>query len=170
MTAEHPWRPERVRVGTIGRAHGLDGSFRVADPCGWWEFPRGSAVLVDGAERVVSRSRGDELAPLIALEGAEDRTAIERLRGAALELPREAVPEPEEGVWFRFDLVGCRVELADGTALGAVDAVEDGVAHDVLVVGDHRIPFVAAIVPVVDVPARRIVLAEGFAPESIEVR
>jgi 16S rRNA processing protein RimM len=116
----------------------------------------------------VARSRGDELAPLIALEGAADRTAVEALRGAALELPREAVPEPEEGVWFRFDLVGCAVELADGTPLGPVDAVEDGVAHDVLVVGDARIPFVGAIVPVVDVAARRIVLADGFAPESVD--
>ena len=168
MTVPHPWRPERVRVGTIGRAHGLDGSFRVVDPCGWWDFPRGSTVLVDGVERVVGRCRGDELAPLIALEGAGDRTAAELLRGAALELPREAIPEPGDDVWFRFDLVGCAVELADGTPLGAVDAVEDGVAHDVLVVGDARIPFVGAIVPLVDVAARRIALAEGFSPADVD--
>ena len=79
------WRPERVRVGTVGKPHGLDGSFRVSDPCGWWPFAKGSTVLVDGVERVVSRSRGDELAPLIALDGADDRTAIEALRGAALD-------------------------------------------------------------------------------------
>ena len=158
------WRPERVRVGTVGKPHGLDGSFRVSDPCGWWPFAKGSTVLVDGVERVVSRSRGDELAPLIALDGADDRTAIEALRGAALELPRAAVPEPGEDTYFRFDLVGCRVELADGTTLGEVAAVEDGVAHDVLVVGEHRIPFVGAIVPVVDIEARRIALVDGFEP------
>ena len=158
------WRPERVRVGTVGKPHGLDGSFRVSDPCGWWPFAKGSTVLVDGVERVVSRSRGDELAPLIALDGADDRTAIEALRGAALELPRAAVPEPDEDTYFRFDLVGCRVELADGTTLGEVAAVEDGVAHDVLVVGEHRIPFVGAIVPVVDIEARRIALVDGFEP------
>ena len=168
MTDAAPWRPERVRVGTVGRAHGLDGSFRVADPCGWWPFAQGSAVLVDGVERVVARARGDEHAPLIALEGSADRTAAEALRGAALELPRAQVPEPEEGVWFRFDLVGCAVELADGTPLGAVDAVEDGVAHDLLVVGDVRIPFVEAVVPVVDVAARRIALADGFSPADVD--
>ena len=70
--------------------------------------------------------------------------------------------------YFRFDLVGCRVELADGSPLGEVVAVEDGVAHDVLVVGEHRIPFVRAIVPTVDVAARRVVLAEGFSPEPVE--
>ena len=89
MTADYPWRPARVRVGTIGKAHGLDGSFRVADPCGWWDFPKGSSVLVNGEPRIVARCRGDELAPLIQLEGAGDRTSCELLRGAALQ-PRDA--------------------------------------------------------------------------------
>ncbi|MGI9116241.1 MAG: ribosome maturation factor RimM [Gaiellales bacterium] len=168
MTDAHPWRPARVRVGTIGKAHGLDGSFRVADPCGWWDFPTGSTVLVNGDPRTVARSRGDALAPLLALEGAGDRTAIELLRGAALELPRDAIPEPDADAYFRFDLVGCTVEHAEGTPLGVVEEVEDGVAHDQLVVGEHRIPFVAAIVPVVDIPARRMVLAGGWEPVAVE--
>ena len=168
MTPDYPWRPERVRVGTIGKPHGLDGSFRVADPCGWWDFPKGSSVLVNGEPRVVGKSRGDELAPLIQLQGAEDRTACELLRGAALELPREAIPEPDDDAYFRFDLIGCTVEHADGTPLGPVEAVEDGVAHDLLVVGEHRIPFVGVIVPLVDIPARRMVLAEGWEPVAVE--
>ena len=169
MTEAAPWRPERMRVGTIGRAHGLDGSFRVADPCGWWGFLLGSVVLVDGIAKIVTRSRGDQLAPLINLEGAETRTAIEGLRGAALELLREAIPEPEQGAYFRFDLVGCVVEHADGTPLGTVTAVEDGVAHDVLVIdGKARIPFVGAVVPAVDIPGRRMVLVEGFEVEPVE--
>ena len=52
--------------------------------------------------------------------------------------------------------------------VGVVEAVEDGVAHDILVVGEHRIPFVRAIVPVVDVEARRMVLVDGFTPEAVE--
>ncbi len=162
------WRPERVRIGTIGKPHGLDGSFRVSDPCGWWDFPAGSEVLVDGTPRTVAKSRGDELAPLIALDGVGDRTAIEQLRGAALELPRAAVPEPDDDAYFRFDLVGCTVERADGTPLGPVDAVEDGVAHDLLLVGEHRIPFVRVIVPTVDIPARRIVLAADWEPVPVD--
>ncbi len=168
MTEQFAWRPERVRVGTVGKPHGLDGSFRVSDTCGWWDFPLESTVLVNGAERLVSRSRGDELAPLINLAGFETRTAIESLRGATLELPRAALPEPVEDHYFRFDMVGCVVEHADGTQLGAITAVEDGVAHDALVVGDARIPFVAAIVPVVDIVGRRMVLADGWEPVAIE--
>jgi 16S rRNA processing protein RimM len=168
MTAAYPWRPERVRVGTIGKAHGLDGSFRVVDACGWWEFPEASSVLVNGEPRMVELCRGDEQAPLIRLAGAEDRTACEALRGAALELRRDQLPEPDDDFYFRFDMVGCVVEHADGTPLGTIDAVEDGVAHDQLVVGEHRVPFVAVIVPTVDIPGRRMVLAEGWEPVPVE--
>jgi len=46
--------------------------------------------------------------------------------------------------------------------------VEDGVAHDTLLIGEVRVPFVAAVVPTVDIPARRMVLADGFVPEAVE--
>ena len=168
MTDPHPWRPARVRVGTAGRPHGLDGSFRVADACGWWPFAPGSTLLVDGAERTVAAAKGDESAPVIALDGARDRTAADALRGAVLELPRETLPEPDEDAYFRFDLVGCTLVWPDGRELGVVEAVEDGVAHDLLVVGERRVPFVAALVPAVDIAGRRMTLADGFDPEAVE--
>jgi ribosomal 30S subunit maturation factor RimM len=49
------------------------------------------------------------------------------------------------------------------TRLGAVAEVEDGVAHDVLLLdSDVRLPFVEAVVPVVDVAARRIEIDPGL--------
>jgi 16S rRNA processing protein RimM len=168
MTPAHPWRPERVRVGTVGRAHGLDGSFRVADPCGWWPFRVGGALLVNGEVRTVAAGKGDALAPVIALEGARDRTAAEALRGSALEIGRDDLPAPDPDAYFRFDLVGCAVAWPDGRELGVVEAVEDGVAHDLLVVGGHRVPFVAAIVPEVDIEGRRMTLDAGYDPVAVE--
>lgn len=165
MTSAEPWRPERVRVGTIGRAHGLDGRVRVTGPCGWWEFPVGAEVLVGEQPRRIARSNGDPAAPLIAFDGVDDRTAVEALRGAVLELPCDRVPEPEPDAYFHFDLVGCVVEGDEGVPCGTVTAVEEGVAHDVLVLdGTFRVPFVSEIVPVVDVAGRRMRLAEGFRP------
>jgi hypothetical protein len=35
-------------------------------------------------------------------------------------------------------------------------------------VGEHRIPFVAVIVPTVDIHGRRMVLAEGWEPVAVE--
>ena len=159
-----PWRPERVRVGTVGRPHGLDGAFVVEGPCGWYGFEVGSRLLADGRPTGVRRRAGTDVRPLVALEGHDDRDAAEALRGAALELPRGALPDPEEDSWFRFDLIGC-VAVTGDRELGRVADVEDGVAHDVLVLDDPegtRIPFVAALVPSVDVPGRRIEIVEGL--------
>ncbi len=160
----YPWRPERVRVGTVGRAHGLDGTFVVEGPSGWYGFDVGSRLLVGGRATGVRRRAGTDVRPLVALEDHVDRDAAEALRGAALELPRAALPEPEEDAWYRFDLIGC-VAVAGGRELGRVADVEDGVAHDLLVIDDAdrtRIPFVAALVPTVDVPGRRIEIVDGL--------
>ncbi len=159
------WRPARVRVGTGGRPHGVGGAFRVNSPCGWWEFPAGSDLLVDGVERRVASSSGHADGPIVRLEGVDDRDGAAALVGAALELPREAVPEPEEDAYFRYDLVGCAV-YAGERLLGQVREVEEGVAHDLLLLDDEagtRIPFVAELVPGVDIAGRRLDVAEWLA-------
>ena len=149
-------RPERVRVGTAGRAHGLDGTVTVEGACGWFSFAAGSHVLVAGERRRVRRRAGTAERPLVAFDGIDDRSAAEGLRGAPLELAGDDVPEPEDGAFFRFDLAGCEVFQGD-VRLGVVRDVEDGVAHDVLLLdSDLRLPFVEAVVPVVDVEGRRI--------------
>jgi len=160
----HPWRPARVRVGTVGRPHGVHGAFRVSGPCGWWDFPAGSVLLLHGEPRRVATRAGDDEHPIVHLEGIQDRDAAAALGGSALELPGDAVPEPEEDAWFHFDLVGCEV-FAGERRLGRVAAVEEGVAHDLLVLDDEavtRIPFVGELVPGVDVPGRRLEVAAWF--------
>ena len=156
MTDVAPWRPARVRVGTVGKAHGLDGTFLVSSPCGWFSFRTGSVLLVDGVARRIRRRAGTDHRPLVAFDGDEDREAADAIRGHALELPRESLPPPEPDSYFRFDLVGCTARQAT-TAVGVVVEVEDGIAHDVLVLDSGvRLPFVAAVVTAVDVTARTI--------------
>ena len=83
-------------------------------------------------------------------------------------MSRAALPEPDNDAYFRFDLIGCTIEYADGTSLGEITAVEDGVAHDTLLIGEARVPFVAAVVPTVDISGRRLVLVDGFEIEPVE--
>lgn len=172
MSDPYPWRPARVRVGTVGKAHGLDGGVRIASPCGWYRFRKGASLLLDGRPVRILRRGGTDLDPIVLLEGCADRTAAEALRGSALELERDALPAPEPDAYFRFDLVGCAVvEAGSGRPLGHVADVEDGVANDVLVLDDGvptRLPFVAVLVPEVDVAARRIVVVDGLVPAPAE--
>ncbi len=159
MTAR---RPDRVRLGTAGKAHGLDGTFGVDAPCGWFAFATGTVVLVDGVAHRIRRRAGTDARPLVALDGISSREGAEALRGRPIEIPGDEVPAAEDGAFFRFDLVGC--EVFQGAArLGTVTAVEDGVAHDILLLdSDLRLPFVEAVVPVVDIAARRIEVDPGL--------
>jgi 16S rRNA processing protein RimM len=99
---------------------------------------------------------------LLGFEEVLDRTAAEALRGALLEadVPEE-VDEPD--AWYDHQLVGLRALDPAGGDLGEVVAVEHLPAQDLLVVrrpeGARRmVPFVAAIVPSVDVPGGTLVV------------
>ena len=153
-----------MRVGTVGKAHGLDGAFYVDAPCGWWAFPTGAELIVGGAGRRIRRRAGTDSRPLLALEGTDAREQADAVRGQALEISREALPPPEPDNFFQFDLVGCDV-VCGGKFLGRVAGVEDGVVHDVLVLDDAsvtRLPFVFAWIPEVRIRERRIVVTEGL--------
>ena len=114
----------------------------------------------------------EEAEAIATLAEVRDRTAAEALKGTRLYVPRERLPQPDEDEFYAADLVGLRVELADGSAFGTVAAVFDFGAGDVLEVArpDGRpemLPFTRTCVPVVDVAGGRVVVA---LPEVIEVR
>jgi 16S rRNA processing protein RimM len=150
--------PDRVAVGRVGRPHGLDGAFFVEDASGdprW--FQTGARLLAGGEEaEVVIARRGAGGRPVIRL----DRQVA---RGAVLEVPREALPETEEGEYYTFQLLGLEVVEEGGRVLGRVEAVHPGPANDALDLGDGLLlPLVEACVRAVDLEAGRILVAPGF--------
>jgi 16S rRNA processing protein RimM len=152
---------ELVKVGRVGKPHGLDGSFFVEHASEDEErFAKGATLHVDGepAEIVVSkRSRGR---PVIRL----DREAP---RGAELAVPREELPPPGEDEYYEFQLVGLGVEEEGGRSLGRVAAVIPGPANDVLELDSGLLlPLVGACVQQVDLDGGRILIARGFAEPS----
>lgn len=124
----------------------------------------------DGSRRAltVRASRPHTRGLILSFDELDDRDAAATLSGAALEVSRDAVPPAPEDRWYPFELVGCRcVDRVSGDLGEVVDVVEDGGGLLLRVVGDGReilVPFVRAMVPVVDSRARRIevVLPEGF--------
>jgi 16S rRNA processing protein RimM len=88
-------------------------------------------------------------------------------RGARLEVPREQLPEPQEGEYYVFQLVGLEVEEEGGGVLGKVTEVAPGVANDVLELDSGlALPLVEACVQEVDLERRRIRVAPGFRPSD----
>jgi 16S rRNA processing protein RimM len=152
---------ELVRVGRVGKQHGLDGSFFVdhgSEDEG--RFAVGATLHVDGRPAKVLGSKRSRGRPVIRL----DREAA---RGAELAVPKSELPPPEEGTYYEFQLVGLGVEEEGGRALGRVEAVQPGPANDVLELDSGLLlPLVEACVREVDLAAGRIVIAPGFAPPS----
>jgi 16S rRNA processing protein RimM len=146
-------------VGSVGKPHGLDGSFVVENASEEPQrFAPGATVLVEGepAEVVERKQAGGRL--VIRL----DRSVA---RGGAIQVRRSELPEPEPGSYYVFQLVGLAVEEEGGRALGAVVDVTPGIANDVLELDSGlALPLVEACVREVDLERRRILVAPGFAP------
>jgi 16S rRNA processing protein RimM len=147
-----------VRVGRVGKPHGLDGSFFVEHGSEDKErFAVGATLHVDGEPAKVVASKSSRGRPVIRL----DREAT---RGAELAVPREELPPPGEDEYYEFQLVGLAVEEEGGRALGRVTAVLPGPANDVLELDSGvLLPLVGACVLKVDLDASRILIAQGFA-------
>jgi 16S rRNA processing protein RimM len=149
---------ERVAIGRVGKPHGLDGSFYVERPstdARWWKV--GARFLAGGEQAEVVGSRRAQGRPVIKL----DRPVP---RGTQLEVHRAELPPTDEDEYYAFQLLGLEVVEENGRALGTVADVLPGVANDVLQVGaDVLLPMVEDCIRSVDLDARRIVVAEGFA-------
>jgi 16S rRNA processing protein RimM len=148
----------RVRIGKVGRPHGIDGAFFVEQPSDdgrWWRT--GARFLAGGEPVEVVAHRRSSGRPVVKL----DKTVA---RGALIEVERDALPPTEEDEYYAFELVGLEVVEESGRVLGTVKAVVPGVANDVLDLdGDVLLPMVEDCVRSIDLGARRIVVAEGFA-------
>jgi 16S rRNA processing protein RimM len=164
-----------VVVGRIGKPHGIRGEvtveLRTDEPDRRFavgatmraERPRGSTA--PWSALTVTATRWHQSTLLVRFAELPDRTTAETARGLMLhaDVPADESPEdPEE--FYDHQLVGLAAEDLDGRALGEVTAVLHG-AQDLLQIRtpDRRealVPFVAALVPEVDVPGGRVVVAD----------
>ena len=99
--------------------------------------------------------------------GIDDRNASESLRGGRIFVPRSSFPAAADGEYYWVDLMGLQVVNREGVDLGLVlDLMSTG-PQTVLVIEaaaeadggkpvERMIPFVAAFVDGVDLPAKRI--------------
>jgi 16S rRNA processing protein RimM len=125
-------------------------------------------LLADRAVLTVARYEATDRSPLIRFAEIGDRTTAESYRGRPLyiEASERRKLEPEE--FWPDELVGFEVLTREGTSIGLVVELEVGGAQDRLVIDAGGIPvtvpFVAALVPEVDLESRRVIvdLPPGF--------
>lgn len=160
----------QLTVARVSKAHGLKGEValdvRTDDPETRLAIgERLETVPADVGPLTVTHAREHQGKWLVTFAEISGRTAAENLRGT--ELVIEADASDEEDAWYPHELAGLRVELEDGTVVGTVISLEYMPAHESLLIeetlpggGSARtlVPFVLAMVPVVDVAGGRVVV------------
>lgn len=157
-----------VIVGKVGRAHGIRGDVSIDvitdEPAR--RFTKGARLrLADNSELEVASVRWHGSRLLLSFTGYPDRTAVERLTGERLwtTVPDGERPS-EEGEFFVRHLIGLEARRFDGSPVGTVRDVTLMPAQDLLVLdigGEERlVPFVAELVPTVDIDGGFIQLAD----------
>lgn len=150
-----------VEIGRVARPHGIRGELRVnlhnPDSSILGEVEQ---VFVAGKRYTVLAARPAGGAVLLRLGELRDRNAAELLRKAVVGVARADLGLAE-GEVLLADLVGCRLELADGTGWGTVAAIVTGV-QDRLVVHDgdveRELPVVDDFLVEVDLEQGRVVV------------
>lgn len=160
---------DRVVVAQFGAAHGVRGEVRLKsfteDPLAIGRY--GVLASDDGRSFVIASARpaaGTVLDMLIVrVEGVTTRDQAAALNGLELSVPRAVLPRTGPDEFYHADLIGLDVALKDGTGAGAVVAVRNFGAGDLIEVAPVRgptflVPFTRAAVPEVDIAGGRIVI------------
>lgn len=162
-----------VLLGVIGAAHGIKGELRIksytGDPTAIASY--GPLATADGRRFEILAVRLAQEVVVARLKGVEDRNAAEALTGTELFVDRAVLPEPDdEDEFLHADLVGLAAETEDGAVLGHVVAIHDFGGGDMIEIrppaGESLLlPFTKAVVPVIDLPGRRLVVRP---PDTID--
>jgi 16S rRNA processing protein RimM len=147
-----------VAVGSVGKPHGLDGSFVIEQGSdNEQRYAVGSTILVDGVPaRIVSSRRVGGQRRAIRL----DRRVP---RGAQLAVRRDDLPPPEPDSFYVADLVGLQVVEQGGGAIGVVSDVLPRPGNDALELDTGiLLPMIDECVLEIDLELGSIVVAPGF--------
>ncbi|MEJ6574753.1 MAG: ribosome maturation factor RimM [Actinomycetes bacterium] len=154
-------------VARIGRAHGVLGEATIEVRTDQPEdrFYIGSVLATEPTTfgpLTITSVRDHNGTLLLGFQGVKDRNQVEELRNVLLlaEVDIEAVSSEDD--FHVQQLLQCQVSTQDGVELGPVTDVINLPGQDVLAVDyngrEVLIPFVKAIVPVVDVKNRKITI------------
>lgn len=161
MSGDDPF----VVVGRIGPPHGVRGAVLVQPftDAPDERFAPGAVVQTRGEPLTVATARWQGNRLIVEFAGITDRDAAQALHGTelrVLEASRPALDDPDE--FYDTDLIGLAASTGDGRPLGPVRDVVHAPAGDYLVIEvadrERLVPFVASIVPTVDIAGARVVI------------
>jgi len=182
---------DAIELGRIQEAFGIKGWVRIhphsADTdalfaASEWhlqppepKFARGFSAFTGVVSVKVGEIKAHADGIVARIDGLDDRTGAEGLKGVRISVPRSAFPATPEGEFYWVDLIGLRVVNREGVEMGVVRDLMPTGPNSVLVleytdinadgkeqVAERMIPFVDAYVDKVDQAARLITVDWGL--------
>ena len=107
-------------------------------------------------------------AVLVSFKGVDTRVEAEALIGSEIFIEKRRLPDPEEGSYFWFDLIGVNVFGGDQKYLGRLESIIQTGSNDVYVVKNGAteilIPALESVVQEIDLENKRMLvdLPEGL--------
>lgn len=164
---------DRICIGAIAGSFGVTGEVRLKSFCsdpeaiaayGPLYTEDGSRSFIVKLTRPVAGGLGARLAGLATKEQAD------ALKGTGLYVDRARLPTLPDDEFYHADLIGLAAYDPGGVMLGTVQAIHNHGAGDLLELAGPGlkqslvVPFTMAVVPTVDLAARRVVvdLPEGL--------
>ena len=175
---------DAIELGRIQEAWGIKGWVRIlphsADTSALLEssewflqppearFARGFSAFAGVVRVGIAEIKTHSDGIVARLEGLDDRTGAEALKGVRINVPRSAFPATPEGEYYWVDLIGLSVINREGLHMGVVRDLMPTGPNSVLVMDytdtvdsqeqtiERMIPFVGAYVDDVDLKGRRI--------------
>ncbi len=141
---------EWIELGRIGSPYGVTGWMHVqsfTDPLdGLLGYPVWALRLSgEPVHRKLLEGRVQGRGLVAKLEDVADRDAAATLRGAAILVSRQQLPEPGKREYYRADLIGLPVQNLEGVSLGELQYFVDGPVHALMVVRGVREYWIPAV-------------------------
>jgi 16S rRNA processing protein RimM len=161
---------DSIKIGKITAPVGIKGEVRVyAFTDEVTRFSQISEVLIGQTSYGILSVRYQKGMVVLKLDGVEDRSAAEGLRGKELFLSREDLWDVPQGTYFIRDLIGMTVRTDEGIVVGTLTDVIQHPSQDLYEISKSEgdsflLPAVSEFVLQVDIAARimTVRLIEGM--------
>jgi 16S rRNA processing protein RimM len=131
-----------LKIGRIGKAHGLRGDFFVSGRDAPIPKQYGQIYIGETVETakctVIEKSGWVSERPVIKCSLAQDRTSADALTGLSIWVDSASVSVNDSSEYLWSDLEGRQVNSVDGTVMGRVRSVYNAGAGDVIEIEDSN--------------------------------
>lgn len=168
---------EWLLVGKIVNTHGIRGEIKVVSQTDFPEerFARDNELVMENPETgqritvVIQGARLHKNMYIVKIKDLDDINVAEKYKGWSLKVSKADLGELDEGEYYHYEIIGCKVVTEEGEELGTVTEILVPGANDVWVVQPAKgkqllIPVIDEVVLDVDVESKKIIvrLMEGL--------